>query len=294
MITGAVIFLVVVFVIKTKPFTKKDISNTQIPNLIGTETIKELALKDTDGDGVTDWEESLWGTDFTKIETTPGIKDGDAINKLKLEKQGQNSSQGLSTLNEENLTETDKFAREFFTTIAVLNQSGEVDQNTVDKLSEELTNRITNTPQRKIYTEKDIVVNSTETVTSFKKYSDAITGIYAKNKMSYTVYDVLQKFIIDEENVNVEALEELNPIIQKTENIINGMLKLSTPTSLARTHLDLINSLEKLKENITDIKLYDTDVILSLSAIGQYENNASTLQTTIDNLTMKLALKLSN
>ncbi len=294
MITGAVIFLVVVFVIKTKPFTKKDISNSQIPNLIGTETIKELALKDTDGDGIADWEESLWGTDFTKIETTPGIKDSDAINKLKLEKQAQNSSEGLSTLNEENLTETDKFAREFFTTIAVLNQSGEVDQNTVDKLSEELTNRITNTPQRKIYTEKDIVVNSTETVTSFKKYSDAITGIYAKNKMSYTVYDVLQKFIIDEENVNVEALEELNPIIQKTENIINGMLKLSTPTSLARTHLDLINSLEKLKENITDIKLYDTDVILSLSAIGQYENNASTLQTTIDNLTMKLALKLSN
>ena len=37
----------------------------------GNITIKDLVNKDTDGDGILDWEEGLWGTDPTKKENTP-------------------------------------------------------------------------------------------------------------------------------------------------------------------------------------------------------------------------------
>ena len=39
--------------------------------------------KDTDGDGILDWQENLYGLDPTKKETTPGTPDSTAISKLK-------------------------------------------------------------------------------------------------------------------------------------------------------------------------------------------------------------------
>lgn len=77
-------------------------------------TIGELVNKDTDGDGIPDWEEKLWGTDPTKKETTPGIPDGLAIQKLKAA-QGINET---TSSGPENLTHTDEFSRELFSTIA--------------------------------------------------------------------------------------------------------------------------------------------------------------------------------
>jgi len=72
------------------------------------------------------------------------------------------------------------------------------------------------------------------------------------------------------------------------------MLGISVPRSLSPEHLNVINAMEKLTENISDIMLYETDVILSLSAISQYETNAENLEITIMTLGEKVLEKLSN
>ncbi|KKS04564.1 MAG: hypothetical protein UU82_C0008G0007 [Candidatus Nomurabacteria bacterium GW2011_GWC2_41_8] len=255
--------------------------------------IGDLVNKDTDLDGVLDWEESLWGTDPTKKETAPGISDSVAIDKLKAE-QGIGEKIGGDSQNTENLTETDKFSRELFSTVATLNQEGEMDQATIDKISSSLADHIQNSPPRKIYTFSDIKVIKDDSVQAVKKYNDTLDSIHAKYPIKGNVADILQKFIADENNVNTSALAELDPIIEPTNKIINATVKTSVPQFLAPLHLDFINGLERFTENLNDIKLYDTDVIVSFSAMSQYEQNTAILEVAAKELRDAIRQKLNN
>ncbi len=141
LVSFAVLFVFLAFFIKTKSVFKNS-SLKQTGLVYNNETVGDLISTDTDGDGVLDWEESLWGTDPTKKDTS-GNGLGDAAEIEKMKQATGKSTLGLAQ-SEENLTETDKFSRELFTTIVALNQTGGLDQNTVDKLSSSLIQQIQN------------------------------------------------------------------------------------------------------------------------------------------------------
>jgi len=260
--------------------------------IYGDETVEILVNKDTDGDGILDWEEGLWGTDPMKKETTPGTSDSVAIDKLKAE-QGKNNQINKESQTPENLTKTDQFSRELFATIVTLNQNGQIDQTTIDQLSSSLVEQIQNSVPRKIYAISDIKIIDNDTKEAIQKYSDTLNSIYTKyytNKKS--VMNILQQFITDEENT--EILKELDPIINQTNKIISESLKIQVPRSLSLLHLDLINNSQKLLENISDLRLFDSDIIVAISAIGQYEKNASALATSASRLIETIKQKLNN
>src|SRR4051812_6869111 len=83
LIVFAVLFLVAVFLIRNGlPFKKK--TDAQDAGLAySTATVGTLVNRDTDEDGVLDWEEGLWGTDPTKKETTPGTPDSVVVENLR-------------------------------------------------------------------------------------------------------------------------------------------------------------------------------------------------------------------
>jgi hypothetical protein len=256
--------------------------------------IGNLVTKDTDLDGIPDWEESLWGTDPRKSDTDEdGIPDGEEIAALKKEKAG---SEGLdlSLEGEERLTETDKFSREFLATVATLNQNGSIDQETVEKLGEALSDRIKNSEPRKIFTTADIEVIEDDSVKAVKIYDDNLNNIFKKYSINYSVIDILGEFMADGDDVNIDALSKLDPVIEQAENIVDEMLRTKTPQSLAPLHLDFINKLEIISENLNDIQLFDTDVIIALSAISQYETSVVNAESAIKILADTVEQKLSN
>ena len=290
------LFLVVLFIIKNISIFKNtetyQRANQENGLIYGDETVEILVNKDTDGDGILDWEEGLWGTDPMKKETTPGTSDSVAIDKLKAE-QGKNNQINKESQTPENLTKTDQFSRELFATIVTLNQNGQIDQTTIDQLSSSLVEQIQNSVPRKIYAISDIKIIDNDTKEAIQKYSDTLNSIYTKyytNKKS--VMNILQQFITDEENT--EILKELDPIINQTNKIISESLKIQVPRSLSLLHLDLINNSQKLLENISDLRLFDSDIIVAISAIGQYEKNASALATSASRLIETIKQKLNN
>jgi hypothetical protein len=289
-----VLFLVALFLIKNTSILKSSIDsvfNNTKEGLTYTTTLKELVYKDGDNDGVPDWEEGLYGLDPTKKETTPGIPDSTTINKLKAE-QGDTNNENLQ--NEENLTQTEKFSRELFSTTATLNQSGALDQATADQISNSLAERIQNTPTRKVFLLSDIKTTTDNSIKAVKNYRDTLISIQKKYPDNGNVLDVLQKFIIDENNVDVSALVELDPIIKQSQLQLNALIKISVPKSIAPLHLDFLNALERLVENTSDIRLYDSDVIVALGGISQYQNNANLLESAVKNLTNTINNKLNN
>ena len=278
LVAGAIVFLSIVV------FSK--IQNSPLINSVEQQNnkslvydgllVSELVNKDTDGDGILDWEEGLYGTDLNKKDTNgDGVSDNVEVNKIK-------ETEGKTT--EENLTQTDKFSRELFATVTALNQAGQIDQNTIDTLGASLSEKIKNPIIRKVYLLSDIKISTDDSVQAVQKYSTALNAVYEKNKMKGTAIDVLQEFINDGQNENVEALKKLDPIIKQTNMIVSGMVAISTPKILAQAHLDMINAIERLIENLNDIKLYETDPIVAMGAMSKYEDNTTLLDLAVKKL----------
>ncbi|MFZ3011603.1 MAG: hypothetical protein WA060_01215 [Minisyncoccia bacterium] len=260
-----------------------------------TVAIGDLVNKDTDGDGILDWEEPLWGLDPTTKETTPGAPDSSVIKKLKAE---QGFDTNITTEDSpdytENLTETEKFSRELFSTVATLNQQGNVDEKTVDSITTSLSEKMQNILPRKVFTQADIKILDENQYATIRTYNDELNSAYAKNPIKGSVIEVLGKFVIDENNVDTSVLKDLDPIIKQTRSLIDEILKIGVPKSLVPLHLSFINGMERIAENIEDIKMYDTDAIVSLIGISQYEKNSVSLEETIKNLSEEVYNKLND
>lgn len=289
------IFLVVLFLLKNTSVFEKTINFVRGGEeglTYDTVAIGDLVNKDTDKDGILDWEEPLWGLDPTETETTPGVPDSSVIKKLRAE-QGTSTSETSGDY-EENLTETDKFSRELFSTIASLNQNGAMDEATVEKITNSLAEKMKNPTPRKIFTSADIKITKSDLFHTIANYGNALNNVYLKNPIKGSAMAVLQKFIIDENNVDSSVLTELTPIIKQTQAIIDGAARIEVPQSLAPLHLEFLNSMERVVENLRDITLYDKDVIVALGGIIQYEKNSVYLETAVKNLANTINQKLNN
>lgn len=260
----------------------------------GNATIVDLIGNDTDGDGIPDWQEPLFGLDPTKKETTPGIPDSTAIAKMRTSDGDSATIADGTAEGTENLTETDKFSRELFSTTATLSQTGEIDQATADKISSSLAEKIKNYVPRKIYTLSDIKIINDNSLQAIKKYDNALKTINKKYQDKESVFAILQKFIVNENNVDSSVLTELDPVITQSQTVMSELIKISVPQSLAPLLLDSLNASERLIENMSDIKLFDTDPIVAMSAISKYKDNINLFNSALFTLTDTISKKLNN
>ncbi len=287
MVASAVVFLVFLFLLKnTEIFKKTDNLNQGGEGLTYSQiTIGELLGKDLDEDGVLDWQEPFYGLDPNKKETVEGVPDLTTMNKLKAE---QSFALDLSTEieGEENLTETEKFSRELFSFIASLNQEGNLDQATIEEIGIALAEKIENSPVKTVFLFSDIRIAKDNTLQAVKDYVIALAKIINENELpDYSPAEVLEKFVIDENNnVDSTVLTQFTPITDALYKRIEEMLKMEVPQSLALKHLDLMNGMEGVAENLDNIKLYESDPILALAAISQLEKSVISFESSAKNL----------
>jgi hypothetical protein len=295
LIVGAIVFLAVIFFLKNQSNYKNQASQDAVL-AYGNLAVKDLVEKDTDLDGIQDWEEGLWGTDPTKKDTNDdGTPDNVEIARMKTERQlaGEDGQINLSP-EEENLTQTDKFSRELFTTVAALNQTGQVDQNTVDTLTTSLVEKIKNPEIRKTFIISDILTTEDNSLAAFQQYNTAVNNLYTQNPINGNALDILQEFVGDGENININALTKLDPILNQTKSFIDGMLKIKVPSSIAPLHLDITNSLQRLVENLTDLQLFESDPVIAMSAMSKYEENTALLEASAKKMSDVITNKFGN
>ncbi|MES2315142.1 MAG: hypothetical protein V4486_00175 [Patescibacteria group bacterium] len=292
------VFLIVIFSIKGRSVFNNNSSDTGLSDGLKYDSsiVENLVSKDSDKDGVPDWEEGLWGTNpNNKDSNGDGVTDDKEIAKLKAELK-QNTDGLVEDPNSTgaSLTQTDKFSQELLTTLAAINQTGDMDPATAQKLGETLATQIENSAPKKVYGAGDIKITKDDSAAAIQKYNEALDSITRKYPASGSAMDVLQKFAADQNNEDTTVLSELDPIVTQTNQIIAGIVKTSVPQSLASLHLAFINSLEKVSENLNDIQLYNTDAVVALAAISQYEQNTADLQAAVDNLSSTINQKLSS
>lgn len=275
-------FLVAIFFAKNGIFNKNNTSTEGLVSVNGVETgltLEDLVNEDTDKDGVLNWEENLWGTDPAKEDTdADGTPDSKEIQQLKaqIDIDLEGTEEYLADTGKN--TETYKFSQEFFATIATLNQSGAMDEATVEKLSQTLAEKVATTSSSNLFTPSDVKTSADVSIKAIQVYNNSLEKIHSKHEIKGNLPDILSGFIIDESTVNVEVLTELDPIVAQTKKIIEEASKLTVPEDLAIYHLNFINGLQRVVENLEDIQHYEDDILLTLAAISQFENNMDRLQ----------------
>ncbi|MEI8174501.1 MAG: thrombospondin type 3 repeat-containing protein [bacterium] len=287
LIIFAVLVLVALFVVKkyqSGDWNKQIYQNTNEESGLTYEnvTVGDLVNQDTDGDGIPDWQESLYGLDPTKKETTPGIPDSSVVSKQSAQNGATTSTKDTIPV-AENLTQTEKFSRELFATVAAASQNGAMDQTTIDQLGATLAEKIKNPSIRKVFLLSDIKIISDDTPQAIKEYGNTAGDILKRYPIKTGVLPILQKFMGDETNFAI--LLELNPITNQMNKIIEELIKMNVPQSISLLHLDFINSLQRVEENVEDMKLFEKDIIVALSGINQFEKNIAIESVAFNKLT---------
>ncbi|HAS81001.1 MAG: hypothetical protein UR25_C0003G0166 [Candidatus Nomurabacteria bacterium GW2011_GWE1_32_28] len=274
-ILGIIVFIVFFMSSSGENFlteNKKSSAKLKVEN----QTISELIQNDTDGDGIADWEEALWGTDKNTKITFGDMTDATYIENKKKE---LNIEQKTS-INETKLTETEKFARQFFTSYNAMRSSGEVDKDTIDSFSNALGQKIIDPNLIDRYSEIDIKINEKDDTTSREEYYINIKKIFKKYQtegIGRELSIVSNGLASSKTSNDGDKYNELSTIAISYQNFAKEVIKTNVPKSLKYYHLQIANSSNNTGISVSNMEKIADDTIIGLSGLSQYQKYSEDL-----------------
>lgn len=277
------IFIIVVFFIFSSQ--KESYSNYNKNLKINDKTIAGLVQQDTDADGIPDWEEDLWGTDKNNKATFDGISDSTYVeNKKKaLNADGE--------VDNKTLTETDKFAREFFSAYSALSSEG-ASAEIIGNFSSALGQRIVNPNLENIYSQKDVKILKTETEDSHIEYYlklQAEFNIYKENGIGDELEIISQELLAyTNKGATTAKSAELLLIGEAYQEFAKKIIQIEVPSSLSARHLDIANSSHNTGVSVLSLIKLSDDPVVGISGLANYQKyseefieNVTSLETLI-------------
>lgn len=273
---------------------------------------QKLPDNDTDGDGLKDWEETLYGTDTNNPDT-----DGDRTNDSIEIKEKRDPLVANTSLN--NQEPNDKLTTEIITAL----KEGVADfetLSTTDRISRELLLQYINTKKAgtelteaeknsiidkafsylpefnfKTYNKKDIRVSSVQNPESLRIYANDIAKIILDNLKTET--ESIEKIIADtgeiedEINLNKEIeiiFQRFTPLIEKNKKTTSDLLKINVPEIFSDQHLELLNSFTEIYEKLDLMQKSADDFIVVIILKSQYSQSVDRLAVSLQKITETL------
>lgn len=221
-------------------------------NSLAIQGIQKINTADTDGDGVLDWEEALWGTDYKNPDTDgDGTRDDIEIaeKRTKAPKTTQSSQ-----------TYTHSLGRDIYATIAVLKQSDQLTPENQDRLSSELASEIIDAVSPPVYGVSDITTIP-KTTTSTDTYRTTVANSVSQYQLQPTIIQGIFSAIQDGTPLPTSAITATSD----TADFVRVLQSVSVPTDLVQAHLGLLNAVAAINYHMHAFVRYETD---PLSAIG--------------------------
>lgn len=254
------------------------------------ELLRAIAMKDSTGDGLPDWEKTLYGIPLNATTTDYfhlGMTDGEAVAKglivpkaiadlpASVQTAGSRgldyASAGLTPPAEGSLT--DAFSKSFFTYyIAAKQQNAGRDlstaeiQSIADRSLQALSTSITLAPDFK--SAEDILASGSGRE-AMRAYAAAAEGVLKKNPIRATMSEAgyLQAAI---EKNDTKALASLAELAKTYRGIGVGLSALAVPPEIASTHLAIVNAVIRLSEIDNDFSRVNIDPLGAMYALQQY------------------------
>jgi hypothetical protein len=259
--------------------------------------LKEYAAKDSDGDGLPDWEEALYGTDPNNPHSiSPTLTDGqevaEGLIKPKFMTETPSSLTPASTLSGQAAaapnTLTDQFTQSLmsqFMTQSANNGGAQMSDEDVTTFAETaLQNFAQNNEHQNAYTQSQLKVSGSGPA-ALRAYAAAMEQAFK-----------IQSDAIDSNESELDyfsnAVEKNDPsqliqvaAIGKTYSAIGpAIMQVEVPTEAQYAHLEIANATSRLGADITDMSTMESDPLRAYLGLVQYQTDAASLATGFEDM----------
>lgn len=241
-----------------------------------TMTVGSIIQKDSNDNGIADWEEYLWGLDPNKN----GPKNKELILS---KKKTLSQNNGVLNLDDSKIiSENELISREFFATIISLQQTGNINEESINSVSDAIGQKIEAAPIADLYTSNSLSIeNDTESAT--RKYFESFSNLIIK----YEDEDIGSELTLISQglgNNDPQALYAAKTVASAYRSFGEELINLPVPSSLADAHLRIANNYEKTAQSIEGLTQILSDPIVGMKAIINYKKYSDALVSDIENL----------
>ena len=253
-----------------------------------------LTSKDSDGDGLFDWEETLWRTNVNEKDSDgDGDSDGDEVrinrNPLKKGPDDKFTAEELKAIELQTSdiygkTETEKFSREFLVKYLISKkQDEELTEEDRKKLIDGLIEAYSKSLTAKTYSKSDLKISPDESATSLRNYGNKLGALFIVNSPQ-RFSNEMASFKAFLESENPISLREIDPLIKSYKAVLTGSLALDVPENAFIIHLAFINGLSQYIESLEALRAGDTDALRATWGISVHINNAENLKKNLEEI----------
>ncbi len=264
----AIGIVAIVLAVQTNWFQKLFTKNPNEASIENTLTVGDVIDKDSNSNGIPDWEEKLWGLDPSVLYTN-GVPNNQIIEDKK-------RALGVDgTVDESTLNETDRLSRELYTLATALGQSGEVDSATLEQIAATFGSSIDTERVENQYSVKDIQTIKT-TTQSLATYTATLQKILDRYDQNQADIDVV---IIALETGDESGLADLDKTQVQYRAMARELKAVPVPIGIAGYHLGMINGIHGIAESFTFIQELSENGIGALVGIATYREYSTMFDT---------------
>ncbi len=275
-------------------FKKNKPKSDESPQAAKFQTASEEIAKDSDNDGLKDWEEVLWKTNPKNPDTDgDGTSDSQEIkenrNPLakgpddKLSKESGTGGENSSLSPESSLTLTEVMGRQFLSQYLLLKEEkggGEISETDKNALLEsfmggfgQLASSENFENRNNRYTQSDIKLSAISDENSIKEYGNGLALILKKyfDPIPESEMTVLKKALALQSEAEIK---KLGPIADAYRDSAKEALSLKAPPNYSDFHLALINEFYNIAEELDALEKTFSDPAQSMLALKQYHEDS--------------------
>lgn len=223
----------------------------------------QILEKDSDGDGLLDWEEALWGTDPFLIDSDgDGILDGEYVASRKKDKAPE------EIINFEDLSFTSQFSRTFFAEYLQYQSDGELTDTEKNVLVGRLANSVTaDLPEAFALSKVKTVAVSDEALAEYFTSIAVLVSDASPKGISKSEVTLLEEALTAN---NPELLSDVTKIAKGYETLAENLANLSVPTTLRTQHASLITATMRLGSIASAFAATFDDAIYTLAVLPEH------------------------
>jgi len=238
-------------------------------------TVGAITQKDSNNNGIADWEEYLWGLNPNRN----GEKNKEFIES---KKTLLTQSGSIIVDDSQYITQNELLTRQFFATIVSLQENGQVDDTSIGSLSEAIGQEVKAIDIGDKYSKSmlNIVADSDAADIAYYVMFNSLTEDYADKDLGDELVLIAQGIA----NKDPQGLYAAKNIASYYKLFGQGLIKISVPSSAAEAHLKLANDYEKVAESIDGLTGVLSDPIMGMKYILSYKKYSDSLRTDLEKL----------
>jgi len=272
-----IIFIIIIFLIRGAISLFENRKSAKNNNGVTEMTVGGIIQKDSNDNGIADWEEYLWGLNPNK--------DGKENKEFILSKKSALTQSGIISTPDESkqITDNELLSREFFATIISLQQTGNLNEESIKSVSDAIGQKIEATIIPDVYTKNmlAIKIDSEETKADY-------SGEFMILALKYANDDIGKELTLISQGIgnnDPQALYAARTIASAYRSFGAELIKIPVPKSASSTVLSLANNYEKTAQSIEGLTQVLSDPIIGMRAMISYKKYNDALVSDIEKLT---------